>query len=90
VGSDKICARDADELAVCFKAHAGELFGYACVVTRGTDDHIRRPLDTRTAPPARTGRWTPKFQGPSPNPLSLHALCGMTACSSPGEPASAR
>jgi RNA polymerase sigma factor (sigma-70 family) len=35
VGSEKICARDADELAACFTAQAGELFGYACVVTRG-------------------------------------------------------
>ena len=30
-----ICPRDAAELAACFAAHAGSLFGYACVLTRG-------------------------------------------------------
>ena len=32
---EKICPRDAGELAACFAAHAGGLFGYACVLTRG-------------------------------------------------------
>jgi RNA polymerase sigma-70 factor (ECF subfamily) len=35
LGEERICPRDADELAVCFEAHAGGLFGYACVLTRG-------------------------------------------------------
>jgi len=35
LGEDKICSRDADELAACFAAHAGGLFGYACVLARG-------------------------------------------------------
>jgi RNA polymerase sigma factor (sigma-70 family) len=35
VGEEKISARDAEELAACFTAHARELFGYACVLTRG-------------------------------------------------------
>ena len=32
---DKITADQAEELARCFAAHAGDLFGYACVLTRG-------------------------------------------------------
>jgi len=35
VGDEKISARDAEELAACFTAHARDLFGYACVLTRG-------------------------------------------------------
>jgi RNA polymerase sigma factor (sigma-70 family) len=35
VGEERICLRDADELAACFGAHAGSLFGYACVLARG-------------------------------------------------------
>jgi DNA-directed RNA polymerase specialized sigma24 family protein len=35
VGEEKICSRDAGELAACFAAHAGRLFGYACVLARG-------------------------------------------------------
>jgi RNA polymerase sigma-70 factor (ECF subfamily) len=35
VGEERICPRDAAELAACFAAHAGSLFGYACVLTRG-------------------------------------------------------
>ena len=35
VGEERICLRDADELAGCFAAHAGSLFGYACVLARG-------------------------------------------------------
>jgi len=35
VGEERICPRDAGELAACFAAHAGGLFGYACVLTRG-------------------------------------------------------
>jgi RNA polymerase sigma factor (sigma-70 family) len=35
VGEERISARDAEELAACFMAHARNLFGYACVVTRG-------------------------------------------------------
>jgi RNA polymerase sigma-70 factor (ECF subfamily) len=35
VGDGRICLRDAGELAGCFAAHAGSLFGYACVLTRG-------------------------------------------------------
>jgi RNA polymerase sigma factor (sigma-70 family) len=35
VGDEKISARDAEELAACFTAHAHDLFGYACVMARG-------------------------------------------------------
>jgi RNA polymerase sigma-70 factor (ECF subfamily) len=35
VGEERICPRDAGELAACFAAQAGGLFGYACVLTRG-------------------------------------------------------
>jgi RNA polymerase sigma-70 factor (sigma-E family) len=35
VSEHRISARDAEELAACFTAHARSLFGYACVVTRG-------------------------------------------------------
>ncbi len=35
MGDEKISARDAEELAACFRAHAGGLFGYACVLARG-------------------------------------------------------
>jgi RNA polymerase sigma factor (sigma-70 family) len=35
VGEERICPRDAGELAACFAAHAGGLFGYACVLARG-------------------------------------------------------
>ena len=35
MGEERICPRDAGELAACFAAHAGGLFGYACVLTRG-------------------------------------------------------
>jgi RNA polymerase sigma factor (sigma-70 family) len=35
VGDEKISSTDAEELAACFKVHAGDLFGYACFVTRG-------------------------------------------------------
>ena len=35
MADEKISARDAEELAACFAADARDLFGYACVVTRG-------------------------------------------------------
>jgi RNA polymerase sigma factor (sigma-70 family) len=35
VGDEKISSRDAEELATCFSALAPDLFGYACVLTRG-------------------------------------------------------
>jgi RNA polymerase sigma-70 factor, ECF subfamily len=35
VGEEQISRRDAGELAACFAVHARELFGYACVLTRG-------------------------------------------------------
>ena len=35
VGEEKICSRDAGELAACFAVHAAGLFGYACVLARG-------------------------------------------------------
>jgi RNA polymerase sigma-70 factor (sigma-E family) len=35
VSDDKIPPHDARELADCFAAHAGDLFGYACVLARG-------------------------------------------------------
>ncbi len=35
MGEERICSRDAGELAACFAAHADGLFGYACVLARG-------------------------------------------------------
>jgi RNA polymerase sigma-70 factor (ECF subfamily) len=35
VGEERICPRDATELAVCFADDADGLFGYACVLARG-------------------------------------------------------
>jgi RNA polymerase sigma-70 factor, ECF subfamily len=35
VSEGKISPHEAQELDVCFRAHARELFGYACVITRG-------------------------------------------------------
>jgi sigma-70-like protein len=35
VSEGKISPHEAQELEVCFRAHARELFGYACAVTRG-------------------------------------------------------
>jgi RNA polymerase sigma factor (sigma-70 family) len=35
VGGERISRRDAEELAACFTAHGRDLFGYACVLTRG-------------------------------------------------------
>jgi RNA polymerase sigma-70 factor (ECF subfamily) len=35
VSKGKISPREAQELDACFRAEASELFGYACVVTRG-------------------------------------------------------
>jgi RNA polymerase sigma-70 factor (ECF subfamily) len=35
MGDERISPRDAGELAACFAAHARDLFGYACVLTRG-------------------------------------------------------
>jgi RNA polymerase sigma-70 factor (ECF subfamily) len=35
MGDERISPRDAGELAACFTAHARDLFGYACVLTRG-------------------------------------------------------
>jgi RNA polymerase sigma-70 factor (ECF subfamily) len=35
VSEGKISPHEAEELAMCFKAHARELFGHACVLARG-------------------------------------------------------
>jgi RNA polymerase sigma factor (sigma-70 family) len=35
VGDEAVSPHEAEELAECFTAHARDLFGYACVVTRG-------------------------------------------------------
>ncbi len=35
MSDEKISPRDAEELAACFCAHARELFGFACVLSRG-------------------------------------------------------
>jgi RNA polymerase sigma-70 factor, ECF subfamily len=35
VSERKISAREAQELHLCFRGHARNLFGYACVLTRG-------------------------------------------------------
>ncbi len=35
MSDERISAREAEELAVCFAADARDLFGYACVLARG-------------------------------------------------------
>ena len=35
MGDERITPSDADELASCFAANAGAVFGYACALTRG-------------------------------------------------------
>jgi RNA polymerase sigma-70 factor (ECF subfamily) len=50
VGEERICSRDVNELAACFAAHAGGLFGYACVLARGdralADDLVQAAFET--------------------------------------------
>jgi RNA polymerase sigma-70 factor, ECF subfamily len=55
VGEGKISPREAEELAVCFAAHARDLFGYACVVTRG-DRALAEDL-VQAAFEAAAGAW---------------------------------
>lgn len=35
MGDERISSRDAEELAACFAVQARDLYGYACVLTRG-------------------------------------------------------
>jgi RNA polymerase sigma-70 factor, ECF subfamily len=60
VREGKISPREAEELAVCFEAHARDLFGYACVVTRG-DRALAEDL-VQAAFEAAAGAW-PALRG---------------------------
>ena len=51
----KISPREAEELAGCFQAHARDLFGYACVLTRG-DRALAEDL-VQAAFEAAAGAW---------------------------------
>jgi RNA polymerase sigma factor (sigma-70 family) len=55
VGHDKISPRDAEELAACFATHARDLFGYACVISRG--DHALADDLVQAAFEAAGGAW---------------------------------
>ena len=50
VGEERICPRDAAELAACFGAQARSLFGYACTLTRGdaalADDLVQAAFES--------------------------------------------
>ncbi len=56
----KISPREAEELAGCFQAHARDLFGYACVLTRG-DRALAEDL-VQAAFEAAAGAW-PALRG---------------------------
>jgi RNA polymerase sigma factor (sigma-70 family) len=57
VDDEKISARDAEELAACFAAHAPDLFGYARVVTRG-DRALAEDLVQAAFEAAARGWWS--------------------------------
>ena len=64
MGDEKISPGDAEELAVCFTAHARELFGYARFLARGdralADDLVQAAFEA-------AGRaWWPGPTGGSP------------------------
>ena len=50
MGEERICPRDAAELAACFGAQARSLFGYACTLTRGdqalADDLVQAAFES--------------------------------------------
>ena len=54
-------ARDAEELAACFTAHARELFGYACVLARGdralAEDLVQAAFEAAAGRGGRCGAW---------------------------------
>ena len=60
MGEGKISPREAGELAVCFQVHARDLFGYACVLTRG-DQALVHDL-VQAAFEAAAGAW-PALRG---------------------------
>ena len=55
MGDEKISPRDAAELAACFTAHARDLFGYACVISRG--DRVLADDLVQAAFEAAAGAW---------------------------------
>jgi DNA-directed RNA polymerase specialized sigma24 family protein len=61
VGEERICPRDADELAACFAAHAAGLFGYACVLARGdralADDLVQAAFEAAAREWESCGAW---------------------------------
>jgi RNA polymerase sigma-70 factor (ECF subfamily) len=52
VGDEKISPVDDQELAACYTAHAGRLFGYACFLARGdralADDLVQAAFEAAT------------------------------------------
>jgi RNA polymerase sigma factor (sigma-70 family) len=60
VSQGKISPREAGELAACFQVHARDLFGYACVLTRG-DQALAHDL-VQAAFEAAAGAW-PALRG---------------------------
>ena len=51
----RISPREAEELAACFRAHARDLFGHACALTRG-DQALAHDL-VQAAFEAAAGAW---------------------------------
>jgi RNA polymerase sigma factor (sigma-70 family) len=60
VSEGRISPHDAQELEACFRAQAGDLFGYACAVTRG-DQALAHDL-VQAAFEAAARAW-PKLRG---------------------------
>ena len=56
----RISPREAEELAACFRAHARDLFGHACALTRG-DQALAHDL-VQAAFEAAAGAW-PALRG---------------------------
>lgn len=61
VGEERICRRDAGELAACFAAHAAGLFGYGCALARGdralADDLVQAAFEFPKSSPQAVRRW---------------------------------
>jgi len=55
VSEGRISPREAEELAACFRAHARDLFGHACALTRG-DQALAHDL-VQAAFEAAAGAW---------------------------------
>ena len=60
MGDGRITPHDADELAGCFAAHAGWLFGHACVLARGD---LTQAGDLVQATFEAAGRTWPALRG---------------------------